>query len=134
MDSCDFYKVCETDEECKHKVLEEIKNGADITAMNNYAVRWTSRYGRTETVKLLIDYGADITANDNYAVRCASEYGHTKTVQLLIDYGADITAKDNWAVRFASRYGYTETVQLLIANGATFQSYIDRLLEFMPNS
>ena len=31
MDTFSFYYYCETDEECKQKVLKEIENGADIT-------------------------------------------------------------------------------------------------------
>ena len=107
MDTYEFYNDCKNDEECKRKVLKEIKNGADITANDNYAVQLASMNGWTETVKLLIDYGADITVDDNYRSTMASCFGHTETVQLLIDYGADITADDNYAVRWAS-------VQLLI--------------------
>ena len=85
-----YIKSCKTDEECKQKVLEEIKNGADIHADDNWAVRMASMCGYTETVKLLIENGADITANDNYAVRWASWSGMTETVKLLIDYGATL--------------------------------------------
>ena len=89
----DFIRNCKTDEECKSKVLKEIKNGANITEEDNRAVRMASMCGYTETVQLLIDYGADIHTDDNYAVRWASGYGRTETVKLLIDYGADITAR-----------------------------------------
>ena len=37
-----------------------LDNGADIHALNDFPLRWASRYGRTDTVKLLLDHGANI--------------------------------------------------------------------------
>ena len=45
MNDWEFYNNCESDEECKRKVLEEIDNGADVTADDNNAVQWASRNG-----------------------------------------------------------------------------------------
>ena len=60
-----------------------IEAGADVTADDNSAIRWASRNGHTEVVKLLIEAGADVTARDNYAIQWASENGHTEVVELL---------------------------------------------------
>ncbi len=37
-----------------------IEHGADVTANNNYAVRWAARNGKTEMVRLLIENGATL--------------------------------------------------------------------------
>ena len=57
--------------------------------------------GYAKIVKLLIEAGADVTANDNYAIRYASANGHTEVVKLLIEAGADVTANYNYAIRYA---------------------------------
>ena len=61
-----------------------------IDAVRSASQEWSYR----DCADCLIDHGADITADDNYAVRWASKYGNTETVKLLIDYGADITANE----------------------------------------
>ena len=59
------------------------KNGADITADNNYAVKWASANGHLEVVKYLHENGADVTGNDNYAVMHAAENGYSDVVRYL---------------------------------------------------
>ena len=97
-----------------------IQAGADVTADDNYAIRYASesRYCTTEMVKLLIQAGADVTADDNYAIKRASEYGSTEIVKLLIQAGANVTASNNVTIGRASEYGRTEIVKLLIQAGA----------------
>jgi ankyrin repeat protein len=106
----------------KNGYLEAVKYlasvGADITAKDNYAVRWAAYNGHLETVKYLVSLGADITADDNYAVRWAARNGHLETVKYLVSLDADITANDNYAVRCAAQNGHLETVKYLVGVGA----------------
>ena len=67
---------------------------------------------------ILIKNGADVTARDNYPIRKASENGYLEIVELLIKYGADVKADNNYAIIKASENGYLEIVELLIQHGA----------------
>jgi hypothetical protein len=40
-------------------------------------------------VKYLVSQGADISADDNYAAKFASRYGHLEVVEYLVSQGAD---------------------------------------------
>ena len=66
-----------------------------------------SYFGRTETVKLLLDCGSVCT------LRWACFGGHTDIVQLLIAHGAPI----NDELNLASLEGLVETVKLLLDHG-----------------
>ena len=94
------------------------KAGADVTAGDNYAVKYASRNGHLEVVKYLVSKGADVTAGDNFAVGLASRNGHLEVVKYLVSKGADITADDNYAVKWASRNGHLEMVKYLVSKGA----------------
>lgn len=52
-----------------------VKNGADITAGNNYAVRNATRNGNLEVVKYLHEHGTDITEDDERKVMCVINFG-----------------------------------------------------------
>ena len=94
------------------KVL--IEAGADVTAGDNWAIRWASYRGYTDIVKLLIEAGADVTAGNNWAIRYANGAGHTGVVKLLIDAGADVTIQDSYAItRWASGRCHQEIVKLI---------------------
>ena len=71
--------------------------------------------------------GADVTANDNYAVRWASHNGHLDTVQYLVSQGADIAAYktmqcaglDATMLLILWTYnGHLDIVQYLVSQGA----------------
>ena len=79
-------------------VKAALKNGADIHANNDNALRWAALYGHTETVKLLLDRWADIHAFDDAALRLASYYGNTETVKVLLDRGANIHGRNDEAL------------------------------------
>ena len=79
------------------------------------ALRWASRNGHTEIVKLLLEAGADVHAKNDGPLRLASENGHTEVVKLLLDAGTNFHA-DNKALRWARRKGHTEVVKLLKAH------------------
>jgi len=95
-----------------------IKNGTDINALNNRAVKIASRYGQWKIVKVLIDSGADIHIDNDCALRYASEYGHLGVVQFLISKDANIHAENDYALRLASENGHLGVVQFLISKGA----------------
>lgn len=91
---------------------------ADITAFDNYAVRWAAESGYFEVVEYLYEHGADITADDNYAMKWAAENGHLEVVKYLHGHGADITADSNYALRWAALDGHLEVVKYLHEHGA----------------
>ena len=74
--------------------------------------------GDAEEVKLLLDAGADVHALDDYALRRASYRGHTEVVKLLLEAGANVHACDDIAMQLASLHGRTEVVKLLSDWGA----------------
>jgi len=86
---------------------------SDVTAANNYAIKWASQNGHLEVVKYLVKKGADITANINYPLRWASKNGHLKVVKYLVKKGADITADNNYALIWVSENGHLKVVKYL---------------------
>ncbi len=94
------------------------KAGCDPSLDDNLAICWASRFGHTETLKLLLaDSRVDPTVWDNLAIRWASRFGHTERVEVLLtDSRIDPTVKDNHAIRLASRFGHTETLKLLLTD------------------
>ena len=92
-----------------------IKEGADIHADNDAALKHAACNGQTETVKMLLNHGADIHADDNSALKHAACNGHTETVKMLLENGADVHADDNLALKLAAYpyHGHTETVSVL---------------------
>lgn len=101
------------------------ENGADITADDNYAVRWASENGYLEVVKFLHENGADITARNNYAVKWAAMNGFLDAVKYLHKNGADIRSCDNYAVRWAAVNGFFDIVKYLHENGADITAGAD---------
>jgi ankyrin repeat protein len=87
--------------------------GADAHAKNDYALQWASRYGLVEIVKLLLSAGADVHAGNDYALRWASGEGQAEVVKLLLTAGADVHAENNAAFRWASENEHVEVVNLL---------------------
>jgi ankyrin repeat protein len=57
-------------------------------------LRYASRNGHINVVKMLIDAKADIHAKDDYSLRVASYKGHATVVQMLINAKADIHSRD----------------------------------------
>jgi len=90
-----------------------VKNGADIHANNDYALRGASENGHLPVVQFLVEHGADIHANDDEALRWASRYGHLPVVQFLVEHGANIHANGDVALRVASEIGHLPVVQFL---------------------
>ena len=99
-----------------------LKQGIDIQAKDNGAIRWASQNGHLPVVKYLHENGSDITAFNNYAIRWASLNGHLEVVKYLHENGADIQADDNLSIRWASLKGHLEVVKYLHENGADIQA------------
>ena len=57
-----------------------------------------------KVIKRLIKEGADIHAGGDYALRYASQYGHLDVVKFLVSKGASIHAGDDGALRFVKEY------------------------------
>ena len=107
-----------------------IKEGANVHAINDYALRWAVRNGHYEVVKLLLEYGADVHANNDYALRWAAEHGHYEVVKLLLEYKADVHASNDYALRWVVRNGHYEVVKLLLEYGANVHANNDYALRW----
>jgi len=68
-----------------------------------------------EIVEGLIKEGFDLDADDNWAIRVASVDGHSEVVKLLLqDPRVDPSDDDNYAILLASGNGHLEIVKLLL--------------------
>lgn len=76
-----------------------------------------SEFGHLEIVKYLVDNGANVTACDNWAVRYACKKGHIDVVKYLISKGADPLDYDNHSIRMACEHGHLELVKYLVSQG-----------------
>ena len=86
--NADYYLMKGSSEGRMDIVIISINKGANIRAVDDYAVRWASRNGHLEVVKYLVSLGVDIRANDNQAVQFASANGHLEVVKYLVSLGA----------------------------------------------
>jgi len=98
------------------------------------ALHWTCYYGRTETVKLIIqnskEFGIDLNAkssSESTAWHLACYNGQIEIAQLIIQnskaFGIDLNVKDNigWtALHDACFYGKPKTVQMILKNWKEF--------------
>ena len=66
-----------------------------------------------DVIKDLVKEGADIHANDNEALRWAAENGHLDVVKYLVSMGADIHALDDGTLRWAAINGHKDVVKYL---------------------
>lgn len=89
------------------------ENGADITAQDDYAVRWAAKNGHLEIVRYLYEKGTNIMAKNNYAVRLAACNGHLEVVRYLYEKGAYIIEGSIWTVKQATKNGHTDVVEYL---------------------
>ena len=65
------------------EVKECLREGADIHADNDDALRWASRNGHLDIVKYLVEQGADIHADNDWPLRYSTQYGHHDVVRFL---------------------------------------------------
>jgi ankyrin repeat protein len=64
-------------------------------------------------LNFLIKNGANVNANNDSALRNASSNGHLALVEYLISNGADIHACDDQALHLASQYGHLDVVKII---------------------
>ncbi|MCA1980083.1 MAG: ankyrin repeat domain-containing protein, partial [Calditerrivibrio sp.] len=99
------------------KVLDNIefliKEGANVRSTSDFAIRWASKNGYYEVVKLLLEYGADVHAGNDFALIYAAGHGHYEVVKLLLEHGADVHSDDDSALQWAAERGHSHVVELL---------------------
>ena len=77
----------------------------------------------------MADPRVDPAANENEAIRWASRYGHTETVRLLLaDPRVDPTTCNNQTTYTENRHGHTEVVRLLLFHGASPQNKEQKII------
>ncbi len=109
-------------------VKAALKNGANIHANDDVALRWAAANGHFEIVALLLENGANIHAGADQALRSAAENEHFEIVALLLENGANIHAWDEVALLLAAQNGRFEMVALLLENGANIHANNDYAL------
>ena len=90
-----------------------VSEGADIHAVNDYALQWAAYYGHLDVVKYLVSEGADIHAVNDFALRLAAGKGHLTIVKYLVSKGANIHADNDLALRWAAHNGHLAVVKYL---------------------
>lgn len=99
-------------------IIENKLNNGNGSNNYNKILKWASRCGCTETIRLLLSsYSKEVNPSEksSYTIRKASKYGHVKIVELLLkDNRADPSAYNNDAIVDASKRGYVEIVDLLL--------------------
>ena len=94
-------------------IKELVREGANIHAYNDEALRWAAEKGHLKIVKFLVENGANIYANDDFALRYAAEKGYLEIVKFLCEKGADIHALGDEALRCAAENGHLEVTEFL---------------------
>ncbi|MEK0337885.1 MAG: ankyrin repeat domain-containing protein [Nitrosopumilus sp.] len=94
-------------------VKRAIERGVDIHALDDWALRWASQYGRYDIVALLLENGADVHVVVDLPLRWASEMGQYDIVEILLKHGANVHADNDYALRWASENGHYDIVELL---------------------
>ncbi len=99
---------------CSVEVLKQlVKEGADIHAWNDDALRWAAENGHLSVVKFLVKSGADIHAYNDDVLRLAAQNGHLSVVKFLVKNGADIHAWNDDALKWAADNGHLDVVKYL---------------------
>jgi ankyrin repeat protein len=99
-----------------------LDRGANIHALDDYALQLSASNGYIDVTRLLLDRGANIHANDDEALRISAYNGHVEVVRLLLDRGANIHAEDDEALQTSAMWGYVKVVQLLLDRGANIHA------------
>jgi len=76
-----------------------IKQGINIHAWDDYALRWSASNGNINVVKFLVENGADIHAMDDETLRWSAENGHIDVVKFLVENGADIHVENDYPLK-----------------------------------
>ena len=101
-------------------LADEIKsliyNGVDPSTDDNFSIRYASRNGYIEIVKLLLqDDRVDPSVGYNEAIGMASMNGHLEIVKLLLqDSRVDPSDHFNFTILIAYEKGHREFIKLLL--------------------
>jgi hypothetical protein len=90
-----------------------IKEGANVHASDDRALRWASQCGYLDIVKCLIKNGANVHANNNTALQYASYAGHLNIIKCLVKNGANIHAGMDYALHLATTQGHQAIARYL---------------------
>jgi hypothetical protein len=93
-----------------------IKQGINIHAKNDEALRYSAYYGHIDVVKFLVENGADIHAKNDEALRWSADNGHIDVVKFLVKNGADIHTENDSALRCSAHNGLFDIVKFLVEN------------------
>eukprot|EP00455_Lapot_gusevi_P040088 TRINITY_DN4520_c0_g2_i7.p1 TRINITY_DN4520_c0_g2~~TRINITY_DN4520_c0_g2_i7.p1 ORF type:complete len:197 (-),score=47.24 TRINITY_DN4520_c0_g2_i7:57-647(-) len=87
--------------------------GVDITANDNFAIRFSSHLHIID--RLLQLPGVDATALDNYAIQWAAKKRRVAVVTRLLQLpGVDPSVADNVVLQEAIKHGFVDLVELLL--------------------
>jgi len=103
----------------KPKSEEEIKSTIDSLSPIDLLIV-SSKVGFLIGVKKALERGADIHILNDYALRYASRYGHYDLVEFLLKNGANVHADVEEALWWALEDNNLNIVELLLKNGANF--------------
>jgi Ankyrin repeats (3 copies) len=106
-----------------------VQNGAYLNSRDdedNSPLALAAQAGRTEAVKLMLDYGADIDAENIYGwtpLMLATYEGHTDIVSILVERDANLKLEDAYhpgktALQIAKEEGHLDIVEILKKAGA----------------
>ena len=104
----------------RKKLLKRLTSGKIDGVDIQERLKCAIELGDIKAIQSCEKAGADVTAEDNFAVKYASRNGYLEVVKYLVSKGADVTAGDNYAMRWASRNGHLEVVKYLVSKGAKF--------------
>jgi ankyrin repeat protein len=93
-----------------------------------------AKNGDDDIISQLIKEGVNIHADEDYALRIASYFGHANVVRVLLAAGADIHAINNYALQWASQKGHVDVVLALAEyaelNEKHAQKWCDIIVEY----
>ncbi len=121
---------------CQTRFVDKVKKFLSLDIQRDSrkrtALYWAARRGKSDMVRLLLEFRADVEATDDCghtALVEAVEGRHEAVVRLLLNHGADIEGSSNcirysgWIpLHVAARIGHNATVQLLLEKGANLET------------
>lgn len=111
-------------------VRESLKNGTDVHANDDAALRSSAGHGHTKIVALLLEHYANVHANDDAALQLSAEHGHAQVVALLLKHDANVHANDDNALRASASNGQIKTLRILLEHGANVHAQDDAALRW----